>query len=113
LKIAKQGGSFVLQANARVANDRTATVEARYAMQAQDTFYKQVRAARAAGQWAAQTMGLVADDAKDYAASVVDALVVHNTADPVFEKISADLDARGVTCTPHWVRQQLACLPQG
>lgn len=92
----------------RAWNDRRNAFEAHFALQQQDSFMSSVRSARAAGQWAAQAMGLVADDAKHYAASVVDALVAHSTANPVFDKISADLDARGVTHTPQWLARQLA-----
>jgi hypothetical protein len=97
----------------RALNDRRNAFEAHYARDLQDNFYRQVSNARAAGRWAAQTMGLAAEDAAHYAASVVDVMVAHNTSDPVFEKISADLDARGVTHTPQWLRQQIAALPSG
>jgi hypothetical protein len=107
-----QGGTPMPHLHARAWNDRRNAFEAQYAHEAQDAFLKRVHAARAAGRWAAEAMGLMADDAHAYAASVVDALVAHNTADPVFEKICADFDARGVTCTPTWVRQQLAIMPR-
>lgn len=101
------------QLAARAFNERRNAFEAHYAHQLQDAFFQQVSSARAAGRWAAETMGLVAEDAKHYAASVVDALVAHNTADPVFDKISADLESRGVSHTPQWLKRQIAMLPRG
>lgn len=97
----------------RALNDRRTGFEMSYALSLQDGFMQDVRAARAAGRWAAEQMGLSAEDAKDYAGSVVDALVAHNTSDPVFDKISGDLDARGVTYTPQWLKRQLATMPRG
>lgn len=95
----------------RAFQDRRNAFEAHFALQMQDQFARQVRAARLAGVWAADAMGLAAEDARTYAASVVDALVVHCTADPVFDKIHADMEARGVTHTPQWLKRQLSTLP--
>lgn len=77
-------------------DDREKAFEKKFAHDAEMQFKAQARRDRLLGLWAAELMGLDADEAADYAKSVVIADLEEAGDDDVYRKVSADLEAKGV-----------------
>jgi hypothetical protein len=90
--------------------DREIAEEAKYALDEETRFKVEARRNKLLGLWAAEKMGLSGDAAEDYAKSVVAADFEKAGEEDVFEKVSADLKAKGVTFTEKELRTQMAAL---
>lgn len=60
------------------------------------------------GLWAAELMGLTADEAKDYAAAVVKADFEEAGHEDVVRKVRGDFDGRGVDQTDEQIRAKMS-----
>ena len=87
-------------------DEREKEFEARYKHDQELQFKVKARRNRLLGLWAAERMGLSGDAAQAYAKEIVDA--EFDGGDPhVVEKVCADLNASGQTCTADQVRFEL------
>ena len=78
-------------------DNREQAFENKYAHDAEMQFKAQARRDKLLGQWAADLMGLTGDEAETYARSVVIADLEEAGDDDVFRKVSADLEAKGLS----------------
>lgn len=78
-------------------DDREQAFEKKYAHDAEMQFKAAARRDRLLGLWAAEKMGMSAEEAAEYAKSVVIADLEEAGDEDVFRKISADLEAKGVS----------------
>ena len=88
-------------------DEREREFEARFKHDQEVQFKVKARRNRFLGQWAAARMGLAGEAALAYAREVVDAELAGGDRH-VVEKICADLDEKGKTCTPAQIRFELA-----
>ena len=79
--------------------DRERGYEAKWAHDAETLFRMRARRDTRLGEWAAARMDLHDSVIDDYVAAVVEAGMSGKTPDPVLEKIRADFQAKGVTCS--------------
>jgi hypothetical protein len=91
-------------------DDRERGEEARFALTAEMEFKALARRNRLLGVWAAELMGLPAEEAKTYAAEVVAADFAEPGDEDVFRKVSADLRAKGLNVPDAVIRQKMAQL---
>jgi hypothetical protein len=91
-------------------DDREKGEEARFAMTAELEFKAQARRNKLLGIWAAELMSLSGDAARAYAADVVAADLTAAGEEDVFEKVSTDLKAKGVSVSDAIIRQKMAQL---
>lgn len=87
-------------------SEREKDFEARFRHDQELQFKVKARRNRMLGLWAAERMGLSADAADAYARDVVDA-EFHGGDGHVVEKVCADLNGKGHSCTPAQVRFEL------
>ncbi|HEX4297228.1 MAG TPA: DUF1476 domain-containing protein [Devosia sp.] len=89
-------------------DDREKAQEAKFAHDSDLQFKATARRNRLLGLWAAEHMGLSADHAKTYAASVVDADFAEPGDEDVFRKVSGDLKANGASVSDDMIRARMA-----
>jgi hypothetical protein len=87
-------------------DEREKEFEARFKHDQELQFKVKARRNRLLGLWAADRMALIGPAAEAYAREVVDA-EFHGGDRHVVEKIVADLNANGQSCTPAQVRFEL------
>jgi hypothetical protein len=85
-------------------DDREAAFEAKFAHDADTEFRILARANKLLGHWAAGKLGLTADATDDYAREVVHTEFEKAGHAGVFNKVTADLAARGLGITEAEVR---------
>jgi hypothetical protein len=78
-------------------DDREQAFEKKYAHDAEMQFKASARRDKLLGLWAAGLMGMSESEAADYAKTVVLADLEEAGDDDVFRKVSADLEAKGVS----------------
>jgi hypothetical protein len=91
-------------------DERKKGQEAKFALDAELRFKAEARRNKLLGIWAAELMGLGADEAKAYAAEVVAADFEEAGDEDVFRKVSADIRAKGLAIGDDTVRQKMAAL---
>ncbi|MCJ8158388.1 DUF1476 domain-containing protein [Sphingomonas sp. LaA6.9] len=88
-------------------DDRERAFEAKYAMD-QDTLFKIIaRRNRLFGQWAAEKMGLTAEETEAYAKAVIQADFEEAGDGDVIRKVLGDLTSAGIDITEGGVRAAL------
>lgn len=87
-------------------DERERDFEARFKHDQELQFKVKARRNRLLGLWAAQRMGLTEDAAQTYAKEVVEAEFEGGDRH-VVEKVCADLNARGQSCTPAQLQFEL------
>lgn len=88
--------------------DRQKGFERKFAHDEEMQFKAQARRNRLLGLWAAGRMGISdPDEARAYAQQVVTADFKEKGDDDVFQKVWADLQAKGVSVTEQELRQQM------
>lgn len=88
-------------------DDRERAFEAKYAMD-QDTLFKIIaRRNRLFGQWAAEKMGLTAEETEAYAKAVIQADFEEAGDGDVIRKVLGDLTSAGIDITEGGVRSAL------
>ena len=87
-------------------DEREREFEARYKHDQELQFKVKARRNRLLGMWAAERMGFSGEAAPAYAKEVVDA-EFHGGDKHVVEKVCADLNAKGQSCTPAQVQFEL------
>ncbi len=87
-------------------DDREQAFEKKYAHDAEMQFKAAARRDRLLGLWAADRMGMSAEEAVEYAKSVVIADLEDAGDEDVFRKVAADLEAKGVATDD--LRQKMA-----
>lgn len=88
-------------------DDRERAFEAKYAMD-QDTLFKIIaRRNRLFGQWAAEKMGLTAEETEAYAKAVIQADFEEAGDGDVIRKVLGDLTSAGIDITEGGVRTAL------
>ena len=78
-------------------NDREKAFENKFAHDEDMKFKASARREKLLGLWAAELMGLSGADAEAYAASVVVADLEEAGDEDVYRKVSADLEAKGIS----------------
>jgi hypothetical protein len=91
-------------------DEREKGEEARFALNAEMQFKAEARRNKLLGIWAAELMSLTGDDARRYAADVVAADLTAAGEEDVFEKVSSDLKAKGLSVPDAVIRQKMAQL---
>jgi len=91
--------------------EREKDFEARFKHDQELQFKVKARRNRLLGLWAAERMALAGAEADTYAREVVDAEFAGGDRN-VVEKVCADLNARGQSCTPAQVEFQLTHLEE-
>lgn len=91
-------------------NDRERGQEKKFELDQEMEFKAQARRAKLVGAWAAELMGLSAEDAAAYAKSVVLADLEEAGEDDLFRKIRTDLDSHGVAQSDHQIRTKMTDL---
>lgn len=92
-------------------DERERAFEARFQHDQDLQFKVKARRNRLLGLWAAGRMGLSGDAAQAYAQELVDAEFAGGDRH-IVEKVCADLDATGQSCTPAQVEFELAHLAE-
>ena len=87
-------------------DEREREFEARFKHDQELQFKVKARRNRLLGMWAAERMGLGGEAAKTYAKEVVDAEFEGGDRH-VIEKVCADLDDHGKSCTPAQIQFEL------
>jgi hypothetical protein len=88
-------------------DDRQKGEEAKFAHDATLRFKAEARRNKLLGIWVAEMLGLDAEGAKTYAAEVVAADFQEAGDEDVFRKISADLEAKGVSVGEDVIRKKM------
>ena len=88
-------------------NDRERAEEAKFAFDAENAFKVAARRNRLLGEWAAERMGLTAEETDTYAKSVVQADFEEAGDGDVVRKVLGDLTAAGVDTDESAVRAAL------
>ncbi len=91
-------------------DERKKGQEAKFAFDAEKKFRAEARRNKLLGLWAAELMSLDADAAKAYAAEVVAADFAKPGDEDVFEKVSSDLKAKGVSISDEAIREKMLSL---
>jgi len=91
-------------------DERKKGQEAKFALDAELRFKAEARRNKLLGIWAAELMGLNADEAKAYAAEVVAADFEEAGDEDVFRKVSGDVKAKGLSIGDDAIRQKMAQL---
>ena len=86
---------------------RERAFEQKFAQDEELKFKAHARRNRLVGLWAARKLGLVGIDAESYAKTLVTADLDKPGSDGVFEKVSADLENKGITPPSHEIRQMM------
>ncbi|MEO0679404.1 MAG: DUF1476 domain-containing protein [Pseudomonadota bacterium] len=77
--------------------EREQAFEKKYAHDAEMQFKAEARRDKLLGLWAADLMGMTGEAAEDYAKSVVIADLEEAGDEDVYRKVSADMEAKGVS----------------
>lgn len=88
-------------------NDRERAEEAKFAFDAENAFKVAARRNRLLGEWAAERMGLTAEETDAYAKSVVQADFEEAGDGDVVRKVLGDLTAAGIEANESDVRTAL------
>lgn len=88
-------------------NDRKRAEEAKFVMDADTAFRVAARRNRLLGHWAAEKMGLTAEETESYAKSVIQADFEEAGDEDVIRKVLGDLTAAGVDIDESGVREAL------
>lgn len=89
-------------------NDREKAQESKYAQDQEINFKAGARRNKLLGLWAADLLGLNADDAAAYARDVIEADFEEIGDEDVFRKVWADFQAKSVDISEHRLRKQMA-----
>ena len=81
--------------------------ERKFAMDEELKFKANARRNKLLGLWAAEKMGLGADEAETYAREVIKADFAEAGDGDVFRKVRNDFDARGVDQSDHQIRRTM------
>ena len=92
-------------------DEREREFEARFKHDQELQFKVKARRNRLLGLWAAERMGLVGEPAQAYATEIVDAGFAGGDRH-VIDKICADLNAKGQSCTPAQIKFELTHLAE-
>ena len=87
--------------------DRQKGQEAKFAFDAEKKFKAEARRNKLLGLWVAELLGLSGDEANAYAAEVVAADFAKPGDSDVFEKVSGDLKAKGVSVDDAAIRAKM------
>ncbi|MCB1650773.1 MAG: DUF1476 domain-containing protein [Alphaproteobacteria bacterium] len=88
-------------------DNRKKAMESKYAHDEKLGFEIEARGCKLFGLWAAGQLGLEGEEAKVYAASVVEVNLDEPGFDDVLRKISNDFDQKGVEATAHTLHTEL------
>jgi hypothetical protein len=88
-------------------NDREKAFEAKFKQDQEFQFRVIARRNKLLGLWAAELMGIAADDANAYAMEVVKSDFEAPGDDDVLQKVLADLTAKGVDMNEHRLRGRM------
>ena len=88
-------------------NDRKRAEEAKFVMDADTAFRVSARRNRLLAHWAAEKMGLTAEEAESYAKAVIQADFEEAGDEDVLRKVLGDLTAAGVEIDADGVRRAL------
>jgi len=86
-------------------DQRERAFEQKFAQDEELKFKAHARSNRLLGLWAARKLGLAGADAESYARTLVTIDLDKPGSDKVFEKVSADLDSKGIVQPSHEIRQ--------
>jgi hypothetical protein len=89
-------------------NDREKAYEKKFAHDAELKFKASARRNKLLGQWAAEKMGIIGDEADNYAKGVVLADLEEPGEEDVFRKIRGDFDEAGIDQSDHQIRRTMA-----
>jgi hypothetical protein len=85
--------------------DREKGFERKFAHDEELKFKATARRNKLVGLWAADKMGLTADEAQAYAREVIKADLAEPGDEDVFRKVRADFDAKGIDQSDHQIRR--------
>lgn len=88
-------------------DDREKAFETKFAHDAEMTFRISARRNRLLGQWAAERMGLTAEESDAYAKAVIQADFEEAGDEDVIRKLIGDLTAAGIEVSDHEIRRKL------
>lgn len=88
-------------------DDREKAFETKFAHDAEMTFRISARRNRLLGQWAAERMGLTAEESDAYAKAVIQADFEEAGDEDVIRKLIGDLTAAGIEVSDHEIRRTL------
>jgi hypothetical protein len=88
-------------------SDREKAFETRFARDAELQFKVTARRNRLLGHWAAEKLGLTAEEADAYAKEVVAADFEEVGEEDVYRKVAGDLAAKGVEVSEHEIRRAM------
>lgn len=91
-------------------DERKKGQEAKFALDAELRFKAEARRNKLLGIWAAELMGLGAEESKTYAAEVVAADFEEAGDEDVFRKVAADIRAKGLAIGDDTIRQKMTAL---
>jgi len=89
-------------------DDRGRAHERKFELEQELEFKAQARRARLVGRWAAEQMGMSAEEIEAYSRTVVLADLEETGAEDLFRKLRADLDAKNVAVSDHMIRTRMA-----
>jgi len=89
-------------------DERKKGYEEKFAHDSELLFKARARRNRKLGEWVASLLGLEGEAAEEYAKSVVLADLQEVGDEDVFNKVRADLDAKGVDISDHRIRHHMA-----
>ncbi|MBS7542717.1 DUF1476 domain-containing protein [Ancylobacter oerskovii] len=81
--------------------------EAKFAHEESLKFKAHARRNRALGLWAAQKLGLSAEEATTYAQSLIEADLGEAGDEDVYAKLKADFEAKGLDISEHRIRRTM------
>lgn len=88
-------------------DDRKKGFESKFAREEKLGFDVEARLSKLYGLWAAEKLGLSGDEAKAYAAEVVNANLDEPGFEDILRKVRADFEAKGVDISDHVMRVEL------
>lgn len=88
-------------------DDRGRAQERKFGLDQELEFKAQARRARLLGRWAAELMGMSAEEIDAYSKGVVLADLEEAGVEDLFRKVRADLDARTVAVSDHMIRARM------
>jgi len=90
-----------------IFDKREKSAETKFVLDAAKEFQAQARRNKALGLWAAEQMGMKADEREPYAQSVIVADMEEAGDDDVFRKVWGDFQARGVSVDEAGLRAKM------
>ena len=91
---------------------REKTFEEKYAHDEELKFKILARRAALLGSWAASLLGLTGDAADQYSQGIIELSVAEAGDEPLFRRLRADFDAKGLKITDRQIRRQMQDLLQ-